>query len=115
MFGGAFGILFLTFGLATSQCPSGAFEWQSTCLIFKTTSDGFADAEITCQGIGGHLASIHDGFSNAIIGRKWNLKQLVLSFFGSGSCPAFQLNLDFDFFCKRTVNVNFDFGSENFD
>uniref|UniRef100_A0A914QXG0 C-type lectin domain-containing protein n=1 Tax=Panagrolaimus davidi TaxID=227884 RepID=A0A914QXG0_9BILA len=35
--------------------------------MFYLNSSGFADAELNCNQNGGHLASIHDGFTNALL------------------------------------------------
>lgn len=66
-------LIFLNFVLVfvAGECPSGSVEWHSQCFSFYSNSTGFADAELSCQGVGGHLASIHDGFANALLARKF--------------------------------------------
>uniref|UniRef100_A0A914QG72 C-type lectin domain-containing protein n=1 Tax=Panagrolaimus davidi TaxID=227884 RepID=A0A914QG72_9BILA len=63
-------IFILTFFYLTkSACPNGSYEWSTNCYIFNSTEIGFAKAEVSCQQIGGHLISIHDAFTNDIIGQ----------------------------------------------
>uniref|UniRef100_A0AC35FJH2 C-type lectin domain-containing protein n=1 Tax=Panagrolaimus sp. PS1159 TaxID=55785 RepID=A0AC35FJH2_9BILA len=63
-------LLIAFFHFSLSQCPKGSFQWQTTCLFFNATEAGYANAELTCRNIGGHLASIHDAFTNAVLGQK---------------------------------------------
>uniref|UniRef100_A0AC34FPR2 C-type lectin domain-containing protein n=1 Tax=Panagrolaimus sp. ES5 TaxID=591445 RepID=A0AC34FPR2_9BILA len=52
-----------------AQCPSGSVLWSplSTCYFFMSTAQNFADAETSCNNLGGNLASIHDAFTNAFL------------------------------------------------
>ena len=62
-------IFLLIFSVA-SGCPDGSISWQSKCYSFFNVTTEFADAELSCVNAGGHLASIHDGFLNALLARK---------------------------------------------
>uniref|UniRef100_A0AC34F603 C-type lectin domain-containing protein n=1 Tax=Panagrolaimus sp. ES5 TaxID=591445 RepID=A0AC34F603_9BILA len=54
--------------IAKSDCPANTVSWHSQCFSFYSNSTGFADAELTCNNqSGGHLVSIHDGFTNALV------------------------------------------------
>uniref|UniRef100_A0AC34F3M0 C-type lectin domain-containing protein n=1 Tax=Panagrolaimus sp. ES5 TaxID=591445 RepID=A0AC34F3M0_9BILA len=53
--------------LVSSTCPNGSFIYQSNCYIFNSTGVGFEEAELTCKEYGGHLASIHDAFTNSAL------------------------------------------------
>uniref|UniRef100_A0AC34GTW2 C-type lectin domain-containing protein n=1 Tax=Panagrolaimus sp. ES5 TaxID=591445 RepID=A0AC34GTW2_9BILA len=61
------------------KCPNGTFEYQSNCYLFNNTETGFAAAEVYCNGMNGHLVSIHDAFVNAIV----ILKEAKIYFHGS--------------------------------
>ena len=50
-----------------SDCPENSAEFQNECYIFQLTATSFPDAELNCLSISGHLVSIHDGFTNAIV------------------------------------------------
>uniref|UniRef100_A0AC34FEH8 C-type lectin domain-containing protein n=1 Tax=Panagrolaimus sp. ES5 TaxID=591445 RepID=A0AC34FEH8_9BILA len=55
----------------TASCPGdNSSQWQSQCFTFFNTSKTFSDAETTCIQNGGHLVSIHDGFTNAFIAQE---------------------------------------------
>uniref|UniRef100_A0A914YV46 C-type lectin domain-containing protein n=1 Tax=Panagrolaimus superbus TaxID=310955 RepID=A0A914YV46_9BILA len=60
----------VTFAVAKNACPSGFYEWHTDCYTFISNASGFADAENECIQKGGHLASIHDGFTNAWISQE---------------------------------------------
>jgi C-type mannose receptor len=51
----------------SAKCPHGAYEWRSKCYYFEKKATGFPEAEEKCNSLGGHLASIHDGFTNAVV------------------------------------------------
>uniref|UniRef100_A0A914ZBD7 C-type lectin domain-containing protein n=1 Tax=Panagrolaimus superbus TaxID=310955 RepID=A0A914ZBD7_9BILA len=55
---------------SAAECPSNTTEWQSSCFSFFNISTGFADAELRCKKVGGHLAAIHDGFTNALLAQE---------------------------------------------
>ena len=63
-------VLFSFLFLVVSSCPNGSLQWKTNCYYFNSTAEGFAKAEMFCIENGGHLASIHDAFTNDIIGRK---------------------------------------------
>uniref|UniRef100_A0AC34F3D9 C-type lectin domain-containing protein n=1 Tax=Panagrolaimus sp. ES5 TaxID=591445 RepID=A0AC34F3D9_9BILA len=68
-----FSFLFLIFGVFThgfGSCPEGYFEWETSCFCFQTNSSGFSYAEAECVKISGHLVSIHDGFTNALLAQE---------------------------------------------
>uniref|UniRef100_A0AC35GRD2 C-type lectin domain-containing protein n=1 Tax=Panagrolaimus sp. PS1159 TaxID=55785 RepID=A0AC35GRD2_9BILA len=48
-------------------CPNGSIEFQNFCYFFYPNATQFFNAELTCNGLNGHLASIHDGFINTFI------------------------------------------------
>uniref|UniRef100_A0AC34G2R8 C-type lectin domain-containing protein n=1 Tax=Panagrolaimus sp. ES5 TaxID=591445 RepID=A0AC34G2R8_9BILA len=48
-------------------CPPPSVEWQSHCFYFEDEAISFPNAEIACNSRSGHLASVHDGFTNAIL------------------------------------------------
>uniref|UniRef100_A0AC35G8Y7 C-type lectin domain-containing protein n=1 Tax=Panagrolaimus sp. PS1159 TaxID=55785 RepID=A0AC35G8Y7_9BILA len=56
-----------TFNPNATVCPSGSISWQKNCYFFQTNSSAFLVAEKSCNDLGGHLASIHDEFSNNFI------------------------------------------------
>uniref|UniRef100_A0AC34F532 C-type lectin domain-containing protein n=1 Tax=Panagrolaimus sp. ES5 TaxID=591445 RepID=A0AC34F532_9BILA len=64
-------IFFLLIFEIKAKCPKDAFEWQTSCFFFVNISDGFADAESNCADLyTGHLSSVHDGFTNALLAQK---------------------------------------------
>jgi hypothetical protein len=68
MFGPIFFLTFFYFEFVlTFSCPNGTVPWQTNCYLFMPIEEGFAKAEMECLAKGGHLASIHDAFTNAII------------------------------------------------
>jgi hypothetical protein len=67
-------------------CPPGSYEYQTNCYFFQNNPTGFSTAELNCVSIGGHLASIHDGFTNSL------LTQQSLSFFNAST--DFWIGLD---------------------
>uniref|UniRef100_A0A914Y169 C-type lectin domain-containing protein n=1 Tax=Panagrolaimus superbus TaxID=310955 RepID=A0A914Y169_9BILA len=60
-------LLFLLPGLIHCACPDGFIQWHSDCYFFGTNETQFTTAETKCDSIGGNLASIHDGFVNALL------------------------------------------------
>uniref|UniRef100_A0A914QYK5 C-type lectin domain-containing protein n=1 Tax=Panagrolaimus davidi TaxID=227884 RepID=A0A914QYK5_9BILA len=63
-------LIFAVFVLTiTAECPNGTLEWQGSCFFFETNATGFAAAEENCVKIGGHLVSIHDAFTDALLAR----------------------------------------------
>uniref|UniRef100_A0AC34FR68 C-type lectin domain-containing protein n=1 Tax=Panagrolaimus sp. ES5 TaxID=591445 RepID=A0AC34FR68_9BILA len=63
----SFLLLLFIFSNVFCACPNGAYEWQTNCYYFQKNGTDFPEAETNCIGMGGHLASIHDGFTNALI------------------------------------------------
>uniref|UniRef100_A0AC35FCI9 C-type lectin domain-containing protein n=1 Tax=Panagrolaimus sp. PS1159 TaxID=55785 RepID=A0AC35FCI9_9BILA len=63
-------LLFLLIENLKADCPPNFIEWNSNCFSFFNNSTGFADAELSCKNTGGHLASIHDGFTNALLAQE---------------------------------------------
>ena len=78
-----FHLLFFCFliGYCSAGCPNGAIEWQSECYHFRSNLTAFINAEQDCIGFGGHLASIHNGFTNAFLARKFQDIRGSLEFF----------------------------------
>jgi hypothetical protein len=68
MFRLLFFVVFLT--STVKSCPKGSVIWQNSCYTFMSEVTGFADAENECIQKGGHLTSIHDGFTNAWISQE---------------------------------------------
>ena len=66
-------IFLLLIPVCFGACPHGGYEWRSKCYIFDKKPTGFPEAEAKCNTLGGHLASIHDGFTNAVITGKFSL------------------------------------------
>uniref|UniRef100_A0A914PV11 C-type lectin domain-containing protein n=1 Tax=Panagrolaimus davidi TaxID=227884 RepID=A0A914PV11_9BILA len=64
-------VAFLLFSICViiifSSCPNGTVEFQNHCYFFETNATNFPNAELACNSLNGHLVSIHDGFTNAII------------------------------------------------
>uniref|UniRef100_A0AC34QUA1 C-type lectin domain-containing protein n=1 Tax=Panagrolaimus sp. JU765 TaxID=591449 RepID=A0AC34QUA1_9BILA len=54
-------------------CPAGSLKWMSLCLRFEKNSSAFIIAEDNCVNFGGHLVSIHDGFTNNFIAQNAGL------------------------------------------
>jgi hypothetical protein len=61
-------LFFLFFQIIETLCPNQSIQYQTNCFLFNTTRLAFARAEISCNEAGGHLVSLHDAFSNAVIG-----------------------------------------------
>uniref|UniRef100_A0A914P7S4 C-type lectin domain-containing protein n=1 Tax=Panagrolaimus davidi TaxID=227884 RepID=A0A914P7S4_9BILA len=59
--------LLLLIPVIESSCPIGSIEWQTKCYFFQPNPSGFSNAELYCTSFGGHLASIHDGFTNSLL------------------------------------------------
>uniref|UniRef100_A0AC35FP69 C-type lectin domain-containing protein n=1 Tax=Panagrolaimus sp. PS1159 TaxID=55785 RepID=A0AC35FP69_9BILA len=49
------------------NCPSKSFPWHNYCYFFQTNATNIFNAELACNALGGHLVSIHDGFTNGVI------------------------------------------------
>uniref|UniRef100_A0AC35F6N4 C-type lectin domain-containing protein n=1 Tax=Panagrolaimus sp. PS1159 TaxID=55785 RepID=A0AC35F6N4_9BILA len=62
--------LLLIFKTTEASCPLNTVEWNSNCFSFISYSTGFEDAELKCTNFGGHLASIHDGFTNGLLAQE---------------------------------------------
>jgi hypothetical protein len=60
-------LLLLPLAAFGASCPKGTYEWQGKCYYFEKKPTGFPEAEAKCNTLGGHLPSIHDGFTNALI------------------------------------------------
>uniref|UniRef100_A0AC34FTP9 C-type lectin domain-containing protein n=1 Tax=Panagrolaimus sp. ES5 TaxID=591445 RepID=A0AC34FTP9_9BILA len=82
-------LIFLTFiTFLKASCPNGSIEWQTNCYFFQSNQSAFVVAEETCNSLGGHLASIHDGFTNSLIAQNAGLKfheSTVIDFWIGGS------------------------------
>uniref|UniRef100_A0AC34G3E9 C-type lectin domain-containing protein n=1 Tax=Panagrolaimus sp. ES5 TaxID=591445 RepID=A0AC34G3E9_9BILA len=63
-------LFFCLFLLTKSACPNGTLSWKEHCYSFVTNATGFALAEISCNNAGGNLISVHDAFSNVVIGQE---------------------------------------------
>uniref|UniRef100_A0AC34F8U9 C-type lectin domain-containing protein n=1 Tax=Panagrolaimus sp. ES5 TaxID=591445 RepID=A0AC34F8U9_9BILA len=63
-------VFLLQFFVANSFCPNGTIKWESKCYLFQNDKSGFAKAELACNTMGGNLVSIHDAFTNDIIGQE---------------------------------------------
>jgi hypothetical protein len=66
-------VLFSLVAATFAACPNEGVEWQSVCYYFQSNSTAFVNAEETCLQLGGHLASIHNGFTNAFIAQEASL------------------------------------------
>jgi hypothetical protein len=51
----------------STTCALGGVKWQKDCYFFNGTLSAFIIAEEMCNNLGGHLSSIHDGFTNNFI------------------------------------------------
>ena len=69
-------------GTGAKNCPSKSVEFQGYCYFFQVVLSEFPDAELTCLAMSGHLASIHDGFTNALLtsGSTLSLMSLLMEF-----------------------------------
>uniref|UniRef100_A0A914P5K9 C-type lectin domain-containing protein n=1 Tax=Panagrolaimus davidi TaxID=227884 RepID=A0A914P5K9_9BILA len=56
--------------VVVATCPEESIPWNTQCYKFYSTSVTFPEAEETCYNFGGHLASIHDGFTNTFLGEQ---------------------------------------------
>uniref|UniRef100_A0AC35FRS2 C-type lectin domain-containing protein n=1 Tax=Panagrolaimus sp. PS1159 TaxID=55785 RepID=A0AC35FRS2_9BILA len=69
-----FWVLLFFVSSVSSTCSSDGIEWLSSCYYFQTNSSQFLNAEENCiQNFGGHLASIHNGFTNAFLSQHASL------------------------------------------
>uniref|UniRef100_A0AC34F9S2 C-type lectin domain-containing protein n=1 Tax=Panagrolaimus sp. ES5 TaxID=591445 RepID=A0AC34F9S2_9BILA len=50
-----------------AECPEKSVKWRSNCYFFEHKNTAFIKAELFCNNLGGHLASVHDGFTNAFL------------------------------------------------
>jgi C-type mannose receptor len=57
-------------GTFAAACSNGGIEYQAVCYYFQPNETTFANAEEACVQLGGHLASVHDGFANAFIAQQ---------------------------------------------
>uniref|UniRef100_A0A914R0A0 C-type lectin domain-containing protein n=1 Tax=Panagrolaimus davidi TaxID=227884 RepID=A0A914R0A0_9BILA len=62
--------IFCFLPLLLASCPGNGIEWQSKCYYFIKNVTAFVTADLDCINRGGHLASIHDGFTNAFVGQE---------------------------------------------
>ena len=53
--------------IVKAACPNNGYQWQSNCYYFQTNATDFPEAERNCVMLGGHLVSIHDSFTNALL------------------------------------------------
>uniref|UniRef100_A0AC34FE61 C-type lectin domain-containing protein n=1 Tax=Panagrolaimus sp. ES5 TaxID=591445 RepID=A0AC34FE61_9BILA len=58
------------FSVINASCPKESLEWQKSCYFFKNETIGFAAAEVECVQNGGHLVSIHDSFTDALLAQE---------------------------------------------
>jgi len=73
------------------SCPEGSVKWKSNCYLFEPTQTAFIVAEAQCANFGGHLTSIHDGFTNNFIAQNAGLhfkQSSVTDFWIGGSDMA---------------------------
>ncbi|XP_061825986.1 snaclec B1-like [Nerophis lumbriciformis] len=49
------------------KCPEGWTQLEDHCYIFQAENRTYADAESTCNLLGGHLASIHSELENELV------------------------------------------------
>jgi hypothetical protein len=73
------------------SCPKGAIKWQSNCYLFEPNQTAFIVAEEQCNNLGGHLTSIHDGFTNNFIAQNAGLyfqESTMVDFWIGGSDMA---------------------------
>uniref|UniRef100_A0AC35GSZ8 C-type lectin domain-containing protein n=1 Tax=Panagrolaimus sp. PS1159 TaxID=55785 RepID=A0AC35GSZ8_9BILA len=68
---GSLYVFVLIIVLTETSCPNESFEYLSNCYFFNTSATGFAKAEIFCRERGGHLASIHDVFTNVALSQEF--------------------------------------------
>jgi hypothetical protein len=83
---------FVSFALiltAAANCPANTVQWPRTspsyCYTFVAEKATFKDAEKNCQGIGGHLTSIHESFTNSFLSIEANSTANFLSDFWIGA------------------------------
>jgi putative hemolysin len=60
-------LLFVLPALVFCACPNGGYQWQTNCYYFQANGTDFPEAEANCISQGGHLASVHDSFTNALL------------------------------------------------
>uniref|UniRef100_A0AC34FKQ1 C-type lectin domain-containing protein n=1 Tax=Panagrolaimus sp. ES5 TaxID=591445 RepID=A0AC34FKQ1_9BILA len=102
--------LFLLIQNVGADCLPNETEWHSHCYSFYNISKGFADAELKCNQHGGHLASIHDGFTNALLAQEAKQKLLnsTEANFWIGATTLIELKS-----WNWTDGTNFDFNQWN--
>lgn len=77
------------FTLITGRCPDGTVTSlvdAKLCYKFVLNATDWMDAKLVCNGLGGHLVSITDGFSNLFINGE-NFKQGIQSMHGPACEP----------------------------
>uniref|UniRef100_A0A914Y6Q8 C-type lectin domain-containing protein n=1 Tax=Panagrolaimus superbus TaxID=310955 RepID=A0A914Y6Q8_9BILA len=62
-----FSLLYFCINSVFALCPVGSVGWQNSCYSFQSNSTSFTNAEIVCENLNGHLTSIHNGFTDALI------------------------------------------------
>uniref|UniRef100_A0AC34FQC9 C-type lectin domain-containing protein n=1 Tax=Panagrolaimus sp. ES5 TaxID=591445 RepID=A0AC34FQC9_9BILA len=89
-------ILFLP--LIVSYCPKNTIKWPNDspakCYSFLNVLTSFQKAELACNYIGGHLTSVHEGFTNSFLSDHANT-----TFTGSATS-------DFWIGAKKSTNTN---------
>uniref|UniRef100_A0A914Y2A9 C-type lectin domain-containing protein n=1 Tax=Panagrolaimus superbus TaxID=310955 RepID=A0A914Y2A9_9BILA len=64
-------LLFICFAAAVkvkALCPNGSVPWHTDCYFFQHNNTAiFPDADSACIDLGGHLASVHNAFTNAFL------------------------------------------------
>jgi hypothetical protein len=64
----------LLFPFSLAVCPGKSIKWQTKCYYFENTNSPFITAEIFCNNnLGGNLASVHNGFTNAFMAQQARL------------------------------------------
>ena len=54
---------------AIAKCPDGWTAYRNSCYFFGVIPETWADAEVTCERLGGHLAVIDDADEDAFVGK----------------------------------------------
>ncbi|CAI4221444.1 unnamed protein product [Auanema sp. JU1783] len=80
--------LLLILAQAQCMCPNGFEESVlGDCFQIISTPKNWADAESYCKGIGGHLASVHNGFEGAVLNVMAKNQSCLYTYLG-GSCTG---------------------------
>jgi hypothetical protein len=60
-------LLYCFLSTVYAACPAGSIQFQNFCYVFEANALSLPSAELACNGMNGNLASVHDGFTNAVI------------------------------------------------